>query len=144
MQQPALADVGFRIAAVHEEETALVRKRKAATHEESIGERLSRLRKERGITQQEMAERLDLAQPNISDYERGILRLHGEIIVKIAAILGAAADEILGLDERKANGSTIKNRRLLRRIQEIDRLPKRDQQALLRTVDAFLSKAQTG
>jgi len=33
------------------------------------------------------------------------------------------------------------NRRLLRRLQQIDGLPKRDQDALLRTIDAFLSKA---
>ena len=31
--------------------------------------------------------------------------------------------------------------RLQRRIQEIEKLPKRDQEALFRTIDAFLSKA---
>jgi len=40
---------------------------------------------------------------------------------------------------RKKNAG--EHRRLLRRIQQIDNLPKRDQEALLRTIDAFLSKA---
>ena len=40
----------------------------------------------------------------------------------------------------KANGG-LKNRRLARRLQEIEKLPKRDQQALLRTIEAFISKA---
>jgi hypothetical protein len=35
----------------------------------------------------------------------------------------------------------IKNRRLLRRVQAIDQLSKRDQEALLRNINAFLSKA---
>jgi hypothetical protein len=39
----------------------------------------------------------------------------------------------------KTNGTT-KNRRLLRRLQQIDKLPKRDQDALIRTIDAFLAK----
>ncbi len=107
----------------------------------TIGARLAQLRKERGITQGELAERLGVSQPMISDYERGELRLHGELILQISALLKVSADEILGLrDERKAN-ATLKNRRLARRLQAIDQLPKRDQEALLRTIDAFLSKA---
>jgi hypothetical protein len=35
----------------------------------------------------------------------------------------------------------IKNRRLYRRVQAIDQLPRRDQDALIRTIDAFLPKA---
>jgi hypothetical protein len=74
------------------------------------------------------------------------MRLHGELIIKVAEILNASADEILGLDaengstKRNAKGAVV-NRRLLRRIQQIDSLPKRDQEALLRTIDAFLSKS---
>lgn len=147
MQPQTLAQSRVTIQAVNlEEVTALAKKRGAATQEgiETIAQRLARLRKERGITQQEMAERLGVSQPIVSDYERGELRLHGELIVKLAAILGVSTDEILGREERKTNGAAVKNRRLLRRIQEIDRLPKRDQQALLRTVEAFLSKGASG
>jgi hypothetical protein len=35
----------------------------------------------------------------------------------------------------------VKNRRLYRQLQNIEKLPKRDLQALLRTIDAFLAKA---
>ena len=37
--------------------------------------------------------------------------------------------------------STIKNRCLLRQVQAMEKLSKRNQDALLRTIDAFLSKA---
>jgi transcriptional regulator with XRE-family HTH domain len=107
-----------------------------------IGARLAQLRKDKGITQIELAERLGLSQPMISDYERGELRLHGELIMQIAAILDVTADEILGLHtEKKASGKTPKNRRLQRRLEQIDKLAKRDQDALLRTIDAFISKS---
>jgi len=35
---------------------------------------------------------------------------------------------------------SIKNRRIFRQLQLIDRLPKRDQEALACTIDAFLAK----
>jgi hypothetical protein len=41
--------------------------------------------------------------------------------------------------EARTTGN-VKNRRLSRRLQAIDALPKRDQEALLRTIDAFISK----
>ena len=41
----------------------------------------------------------------------------------------------------KATSAGMGNRRLYRQLQSIDKLPKRDQEALLRTIDTFLSKA---
>jgi len=107
---------------------------------ESIGERLARLRRERGITQAELAESLGLAQPNISDYERGILRLNAELILRLTEILKVSSDELLGIGAARARVGAG-NRRIARRLEEIERLPRRDQEALLRTIDAFLSKA---
>lgn len=109
----------------------------------AIGERLARLRKERGITQVEMAELLGVSQGNVSDYERGEVRLHGELLVKFARILKVSADEILGLESSRPT-RVPRDRRLLRRLQDLDRLSKRDREALLRTLDAFLAKAQPG
>jgi transcriptional regulator with XRE-family HTH domain len=72
---------------------------------ESLGQRLARLRKERGITQVELALRLGVAQPVVSDYERGELRLHGELIIRLTQILAVSSDELLGLQPVKsANG----------------------------------------
>lgn len=116
------------------------RPKKAPAEHETIGERLARLRKERGITQVELAERLGVAQPMISDYERGELRLHGQLIVELTRIFGVSADELLGL-ERPRTTAAVRDRRLLRRLQQLEHLPRRDQQALLRTIDAFLAKA---
>jgi transcriptional regulator with XRE-family HTH domain len=118
----------------------LPRKRAAESSQETqetIAQRLARIRRERGMTQVELAQRLGVAQPVVSDYERGELRLHGQLIVKLSEILGVSSEELLGLKKAPSNG-VLKNRRLLRRLQAIERLPRRDQQALLRTIDRFL------
>jgi transcriptional regulator with XRE-family HTH domain len=120
-------------------EIALTKAGKTTT--ETIGERLVRLRKEKGITQKELAAFLRVTQPLVSNYETGELRLHGELIVQLANILGTTADELLGLEKQSRGAGTVKNRRLLRRVREIEKLPRRDQEALLRTIEAFLAKA---
>jgi transcriptional regulator with XRE-family HTH domain len=108
---------------------------------ESLGERLARLRKQKGFTQVELAKQMGIIQSLISDYERDRLRPHPDMIARFAIALHVSADEILGLQPtKKANGFVPKNRRLVRRLQMIDNLPRRDQEALLRTIDAFLAK----
>lgn len=123
-------------------ETALAAKRKSQpsdTTDQAIGQRLAEMRRERGITQAELAEALGVSQPVVSDYERGALRLHGEQIAKLAALLKVSADELLGVVKLKRNTS-VGNSRAARRLQQIERLPQRDQQAIFRTIDAFLSR----
>ena len=50
-------------------------------------------------------------------------------------------DELLtGTRPEKEKQLRVQDRRFLRRLRMIEKLPKGDQQALLKTIDAFLSK----
>jgi transcriptional regulator with XRE-family HTH domain len=103
-----------------------------------LGKRLAQIRKERGYTQVELADKVGVMQTIISDYERGRLRVNPTMLAKLATVLQVSADEILGLAPPKKSGAPV-NRRFLRRLHAVDSLPKRDQDALLRTIDAFLA-----
>jgi transcriptional regulator with XRE-family HTH domain len=108
---------------------------------ETLGARIARLRRDKGLTQVELAERLQVSQPVVSDYENDVIRLPADVVVQIAKVLGASTDELLGIKAATPAGvSPIKNRRLYRRMQQIEQLPRRDQDALLRTIEAFISK----
>ncbi len=126
------------------EESVLARKRVAATSEgaRGIGERLTALRKAAGITQVEMAQRLNSTQGFVSKYERGDLLLHGELIAQLAVVLHVTTDEILGVSRSKAKAAPAPrpvDRNLARRLAQLQSLPRRDRDALLRTLDAFLA-----
>ena len=62
------------------------------------------------------------------------------MIIRIAMALEISTDECLGLKSPQNKGPNL-NRRFLRRVKQIEKLPKRDQDALIRTIDAFLAKA---
>jgi transcriptional regulator with XRE-family HTH domain len=110
--------------------------------EETIGQRIARLRKERGYTQGELSERIALIQALVSDYERDKLRLHGEMVIRFAQALEVSSDEILGLNNNKKNGDTKISLRLLRRTKRIEELPPSQQKTLLKTIDTFLKGAE--
>lgn len=104
--------------------------------EETHGQRLARLRKERGFTQKELAERTSLIQALISDYERDKLRLNADMILRFAMALEITTDELLQPSARKP--ARKPSRRVLRRLERIEKLPPTQQTALLRTIDAVL------
>jgi len=104
-----------------------------------IGQRVRAIRQERGISQVELAAALGTYQTTISAIERGVRGLTVQQVVKLAAALGVSPDRIL-TQAKASQDPLLKDRRFLRRLQKIERLPKRDQQALLRTIDAFLTK----
>jgi len=104
------------------------------------GRNLTRIRKDRGITQVELARELGLPQQTVSDYERGRLRLHDELLIKLAGILRVSTDELLGVKKPAATEPEV-IRPFMRRLRNVHRLSRREQRALLTTIDAFLKKA---
>lgn len=110
--------------------------------DKAFGRRLQDIRKRRGLSQVDVARRLDIHQSLISQYERGYLRLHGALLVRLAQVLETTPDEILAIKQASDEGKgPAVDRRFLRRLQRIDRLTPHQKKLLLGTIDAFLSKA---
>jgi len=106
--------------------------------EETPGERLARLRKERGWTQVELAERVGITQTLLSDYERGKLRLNADMIVQLANALETTTDELLKPAASRLPLRRKPSLRLQRRMEKIEKLPAHQQNYLLKTIDGFL------
>lgn len=106
-----------------------------------FGQRLKTLRKRRGLSQVELAQRLDIHPSVISQYECGYLRLHVALLVRLAHALQTTADEILATETTAgAEELPVVDRRFLRRLKHVDKLSRHQQRILLATIDAFLAK----
>jgi transcriptional regulator with XRE-family HTH domain len=107
---------------------------------ESLGQRLARLRKERGITQVDLAKKIGLIQSLISAYEHDRLRLAAEMAVRFALALGISTDELLHPKSAAPAGKTP-SRKVRRRMKQIESLPPRQQAFVLTTLDVILKGA---
>jgi transcriptional regulator with XRE-family HTH domain len=110
---------------------------------ETTGQRLARLRKERGWTQVELAERTGIVQTVLSDYERGKLRLNANMVVRFAQALDVTTDDLLQPNTAQAPVRRKPSLRVLRRLERIERLPLHQQNTLLKTIDGFLKGVAT-
>lgn len=56
--------------------------------------KLKQIRKQKGITQEELAKAIGITRPYLSDIERGVKTPGGDIIIKIANYLQLPVEEI--------------------------------------------------
>jgi transcriptional regulator with XRE-family HTH domain len=110
--------------------------------DESLGQRLARLRKQRGWTQKQIAQKTGLIQELVSNYETDKLRLNADMILRFAEVLEVSTDELLRGSKSTGAGEKQPSINLVRRMEQIEALPLYEQRALLTTIDKFLAAAQ--
>jgi transcriptional regulator with XRE-family HTH domain len=128
-----LRDEGTAVAT----RTKLTKSRRAESTE-SFGPRLARLRQSRGLTQEELGDRVGLSNRMIAYYEREEAEPPGPQLPALAQALRVSTDELLGV-KRLPEVLGPKTARLLKRLQQVEALPAADQRAVLKVVDALLA-----
>ncbi len=113
------------------------RRRKQPSTEGGFGPRLAEFRQSRGLTQEELGERLGLSNRMVAYYERDEASPPGPILAALAQALDVSTDELLAV-KPPADRRGKKSARLLKRLQRIEELPPADQRAVLKFVDALV------
>jgi len=105
---------------------------------ETVGQRLARIRKERGYTQVELAKKIGIIQTLVSDYETDRLRLSGEMALRFALALDVSTDELLRPKAKNKSAARKPSLKVMRRMEEIEKLPPRRQAFVLTALDSLL------
>jgi len=69
--------------------------------DEWLGLELRRIREERGLTVEELAEKSGISATTIRDVERGAREARGDTVAKLARPLGLTFDEVWALQRRR-------------------------------------------
>lgn len=74
-----------------------------------FGERIAEQRKKLGLSQEELAEKLNISQKSISKYELGDRKPQYKVLVRMAEYFGVTTDYLLGAEE---GGNTMLGKRI--------------------------------
>lgn len=110
------------------------------SHQE-IGERIKLLRQDKGMTQVELAKRLEITQSNLSAIERGVRGVTVNQVVRLARGLGASTDDIL-FDQKGPEAGKRPAKKLMRRLRHVEELTEADQRILLQLLDGLLMRRE--
>lgn len=113
-------------------------KKKSSMLASEFGKRLRALREQRGLTQRQLAERLEAQVPQISRYEAGGIMPNAETLVALSDVLRVGLDElVLGRDGARPV-APIRDVRLLERMQELEKLDRRFRDTAIAVIDAIV------
>ncbi len=123
------------------EGSALPGKRYVQPDEGSFGQRLASFRKRAGLSQSQLESASGVSRRMIAYYETRAALPPGHVLAQLAEALGVSVDELVGkktssLSEGRARVSP----RLLRRVQEMEKLPLKDKRELLSIIDTYLER----
>ncbi|MFN7508140.1 MAG: helix-turn-helix domain-containing protein [Betaproteobacteria bacterium] len=100
-------------------------------------ERLTALRKERGLTQQALADQVGLAVLQVRRYEGGTSQPTLDVIRRLAIALGVSAD-MLVFDEKERGPSEA----LRYQFETVSRMSEHDQEVIRELLDAVIVRNQ--
>lgn len=106
-----------------------------------FGRRLSVLRKSRGLSQRELAARLETTREIIDYYERRSVNPSLAFIERAAEALGVSVAELLGSEPNHGRHRPGPAPRLAERLEQIRLLPRKEQEFVIRFLDTVLERA---
>jgi transcriptional regulator with XRE-family HTH domain len=114
------------------------------THDEQqffkeLGARIAQLRKEAGLSQQAVADALEIAQQTYANYEVARARPAVSMLPTLAQLFGVSVDELLGV-HKNGTGKRGPTPLLQKQIERLNRLPKAQQKVVLKMLDGVLSQ----
>lgn len=101
--------------------------------------KLKELRKSRGWSQGQLAQKIGADLQRVSKYERGVIWPTMELTVKIAKAFDVSVDFLIR-DDKNAAVAQIKNQKLLQQLEAINNLPDEDLETVISFLDAFIKR----
>lgn len=107
-----------------------------------FAEKLVKLRKERGFTQQEFAQKVGVGITQVKRYEGGKSSPTLEVIKNIAKTLGISADDLIFDEGEGVAAAKIMDQKLLKQFELISSLDLHDQYAIKTILESMIVKSR--
>lgn len=108
-----------------------------------LGERIAFFRERAGLSQQQVAEALEVNQQRIAYWERRAASLRPEQLASLSDVLQVSVEDLLGKKTTPSRATTPAGK--ARQVFEaVSRLPKRQQQKIIDVVEAFVAQQTQG
>ena len=106
----------------------------------SIGQNIKKIREDKNLTQQQIAELIHMHRSNYSKVESGQRELSVDAINKVAKYFGMTIDQIVNFDGAIPQEITIEDKAMMEQVKMIQELEPDEKNMVFKMVDTFLTK----
>jgi len=108
----------------------------------NLGNRILKLRKEKGLSQSDLAAQVGISYAQIGRYETKGAQPPAEILKKIADTLNTTSDYLINGDKDEKAKATLKDCELLQQFKAVEQLDDKDKNTIKDIIDAFIKRSK--
>lgn len=109
----------------------------------SFAEHLKQIRKDKNLTQGELAERVGVHANHISRYERGEANPSAELLKQFSEALDVSADELLFGDKKEYLINSITDNELVKMVKKIEQMGQNEKDTIKDLISAYIFRNET-
>jgi len=104
----------------------------------TISERITFLRKQKGLSQNELAEKIGISKAQMSRYTAKGVQPSANVLLKLADVFSVSVDYILNGDTDNKALSYLSHTEVIQQFKEVDKLPQNERENIINVVAALL------
>jgi transcriptional regulator with XRE-family HTH domain len=108
-----------------------------------LGKRIQELRKKSGLTQQELAKRINISHPQIVRYENKGVQPPADVLNRIADAFNVSIDFLVNGNKSDKVEQTLKDAEVIKQFKQFDQLPDDEKKSILKVLSALIRDYNT-
>lgn len=108
-----------------------------------LGKRIQELRKKAGLSQTELAGKINISYPQMSRYEVKGVQPPADVLKRIADVLNTSVDYLVSGDTEEKAQATLKDSKLLGLFKSVEKMSDEDKNVITKLISAFIFQKET-
>lgn len=104
----------------------------------NISERIQLLRKQKGFSQNELAEQVEISKAQMSRYISKNVQPPADVLKKLADVLSVSVDFLISGDTDQKAIENLSHTEVLQQYKEVDNLPEEERKTVIKVISALL------
>jgi len=103
-----------------------------------LGSRIQELRKQIGLTQLQLAKKIEISHTQMARYETNSVQPPADVLKKLANIFDVSIDYLVNGNKSDKVEQTIKDAELIKQFKQLDKLPEDEKKSILKVLGALI------
>lgn len=108
----------------------------------ALGNRIQDLRKQKGLTQADLAELVKVSLTQMQRYEAKGVQPPANVLLSIANVLDTSVDFLMSGDKNQRVKQALKDAELINQFKAVEQMSDKDKGVIKALIDAFITKKQ--
>ncbi len=107
---------------------------------QQLGERIKYLRKQKGLSQTDLANQVGISYAQVGRYETKGAQPSAEVVKKMADVLGVSPDYLINGSSEEQAHANLNDAELIQQFKAVEQMGEEDKNVIKQLIDAFITK----